>query len=137
MSYRVFLSRSHGLGIVALSGVVGWPDLAAAMRALYRHPAWAPSFDVLWDGRAIGSIDIAPSELPAIRAFIEAMGPSRSGGRSAAVVEDGEGVELAMLFSRFGARSGRVVETFDALDPALAFLGLEAMPTDAEIVPPL
>jgi hypothetical protein len=134
MSYRVLISEPDAFAVIALSGVVVWDDAAAAMRALYAHPAWTPSVHVLWDARAITALDIPPTDLPAIRALLAETAASRAGGRSAVLVKNDVVATLAMLFARMAPPTGRMTRTFDRLEDALRFLGRPALPTEAEVV---
>jgi hypothetical protein len=134
MAYRVLLADAGALAVVELSGEVHWGDVAAALRALYAHPAWTPAASVLWDARAITALDIPPTDLPAVRALLSQTARARASGRSAVLAENDMVATLALLFAHMAPRSGRVVATFDRLEDALHFLGRPALPPEAEVV---
>jgi len=134
MPYRVLFSEADCFGAVELSGAVRWGDLVSAIRALYSHPSWNRDFSVLWDGRAITSLDILPADLPSIKAVLWETAEARAGGRAAVVTRNDEDATMALLLAHMGPPSDRVVGTFDGLEEALAFLGRCSLPEGAQVL---
>ena len=131
MPSRVLHYEGAALAAVELSGAVTWPDIAAALRALYLHPAFERGSAVLWDVTGVTTVDVPPETLADARAAFEEVAEARAGGRTAFLVAPGEEGELWALFPRLGPSSSRRVEAFHGRAEALAFLGRVAMPETA------
>ena len=134
MPSRIFLTPTGDLGVVEIAGDVAWPDLAAAARTLYSHPAWRPDSSVFWDLSGITAVDIQPADLPVIKAFVTGVAEARAAGRSALHVRHEPDAMLAVLFDQMGPPSERLLKTFYDRANALAFLGLDALPEGLEEV---
>lgn len=132
--YRILYYKGAALAAAELSGTVRWPEVGAALRALYLDPRWTPGSSVLWDGTRMTSVDVAPTDLPDVRKAFEDVAEAREGGRTAFLVGPGEDMDLWALFPRLGPRCTRRVATFDCREEALAFLGWEALPEDSEVI---
>ncbi|HYE95547.1 MAG TPA: hypothetical protein VD962_05020 [Rubricoccaceae bacterium] len=130
----MLLSERERFAAIELSGAVTFEDLAAAMRALYGHPGWDPSFYVFWDALAITQLDIPPTDLPSVKALMDETAVARAGGRSAVRVKDDVEAVLAVLFAQFGPPTGRPMGTFRSLAEALAFLDRTALPEDTVVI---
>jgi hypothetical protein len=133
MPFRVLLSPPDGLGVVELSGDVAWPELAAAIRALYGHPWWEPGFYTLWQGGGITSLVILPTDFPDVRRTFEEVAPARQGGRTAIVARE-QDEPLWALFPRLGPPTSRPLAIVRSKAEALAFLGRGEVLEGMEVV---
>jgi hypothetical protein len=134
MPYRVFFSPDEAFGAIELSGTIRWDDVAAAMCALFGHPGWFPSCAVLWDTRAITSLNVTPADLPGARGLMEALASARTDGRSAVIARSLVEVKLAATLASLGPPSRREIGTFDRLEDALRFLGRRTIPEEAVVI---
>lgn len=128
MPSRVVHHEGAALTVVELTGTVRWPEVAAALRAVYLHPQWVRGSDVLWDASGLSSIDIAPADLADVRRAFEEVAEAREDGRTAFLTGPDGFEELWRLFPRLGPSSTRRLEVFSRREDALTFLGRAEVP---------
>ena len=138
MPVTVQLATSDAFALGVLSGDVTWPEIAAAMRALYGRSDADPNLDVVWDGRTISTMDIAPEYLPEIVSLRQELRKGLDGGRTAAVFTRDSDQLVGRLFGSQVRRTRREHRVFDCMSKALAFLDREVLPThfDRQLLAP-
>jgi hypothetical protein len=75
----------HRLALAIARDSVSGPDILDAMYGVFEHADWKPGFDVLWDGRGIRALVLAPEDIEAVVAATADLRDLMGTGKSAVV----------------------------------------------------
>lgn len=121
MAFQHVVLPRHHLAVVTFYGSVKGSDICAAIRAVYTDPDWCPGYGKLVDARRVESLDVSPADL---RRVAESGDERLAGAGGLAVVQCNW---LVRAIAGLGLRAmpfRRPVAVFEALEPALAWLGI-------------
>lgn len=100
MPFDYRIDPAHRLAVVRLRGTLTGAELVEAVSALLLDPAWVPTFDSVWDARAVAELVLEPDDIARLGALTERlldrMGPSRT----AAIIRGEVDQMAAQLFQR-------------------------------------
>lgn len=120
------IDAPSGVGLVFLAGSLTGADLIRTFEALITDAAWCPTYSDLWDTRYVTSIDLRPTDLPALNEARCHFARRYATGRTAVVAPGSAAQFAAQIVQGYSYRSRRAMEIFDRIDPAWTWLGRTA-----------
>lgn len=113
------IAPAFHVALIRFRGHVRGKDLIAATRGLHGDTRWRTSMDMVWDCRAVTSLDIVPQEM----VEVVDLRTENTEGRDASVVQRTLDEVIAKLYRMVAERKGKrafvchtMEEALDALD---------------------
>ena len=98
--------------MVKLFGHVEEADFEKAIRSLFKHPAWEPSYNACWDCRGIARLSLGPKAASRLITLFTTLQRERQACRSAVLIREGQDLLLAKKFFIHSRTSEREMRIF-------------------------
>jgi hypothetical protein len=124
-----------GMVVTSWKGFASNGEMHTSHRNLYAHPSWRPGMDELVDLREADLSGITREGMQGLAEIVaRAVGGNGNGIRTAILAESDLVFGMARLYGGHQSEDVGDVQVFRSAQDALAWLGLEAWPTDPDVV---